>query len=302
MGSHRREHKKPLDEWFGERVKVNNMISILRKVFALLLACMLLQSCASSPTSATSQGAATTENSNAAPGSQPTNATAPAPVSTDIPTPVPGPLDWLLALRSVKIEQSTTFPNGNTYSYVIEIDSTGNMRITENKPVVMYTGDLPKNTNIDISKFNGAETLYVIDGKAYEPDNFDLGWRTTPVDDDYVQTLSGILNGADGPGLWLDILTDDAFTTAGNENVGGFDTNKYNVNGQFNGQTISGTVWFEPKTDALIKAELTVPAALMNPSDQTGIYKITLDTQQTAIETVTLPDISAPTDAPTKTP
>ena len=31
------------------------------------------------------------------------------PVSTGIPTPVPDPLDWLLKLRSVKIEQSITY-------------------------------------------------------------------------------------------------------------------------------------------------------------------------------------------------
>ena len=133
-------------------------------------------------------------------------------------------------------------------------------------------------------------------------DSSDPGWKTTPVDDHFVQTLSDRLNGADGPGLWLNVLGDEAFKAAGQANVGGFAANKYNVNGQFNKQTISGTIWIEPKSKALVKVDLNVPAVLMDPSDKSGVLKITLSAQQTAVDPIRLPDIPKTTNAPTQKP
>ena len=199
--------------------------SIFRKIIVYLLFGVLMLACSISSATTPSKGASSAENTNAAPGAPggpSTTSTEIPTASTDIPTPVPGPLDWLLGLRSVIIEQSTTHPDGSSYSYSIEIDRSGNMRVTENHPVVMYTKDLPDPNVVDPTKLSGAETLYVMGGKVYEADSSNPDWKTTPVDDDYVQTLSEKLNGADGPGLWLDVLTDNAFTAAGNENTGGF--------------------------------------------------------------------------------
>jgi hypothetical protein len=63
------------------------------------------------------------------------------------------------------------------------------------------------------------------------------------------------------------------------------------------GQTIRGTIWYEPTADALIQVELTVAAALYGNDNQPqqGDLKITLKTQQAKGMTVTLPSGPAAT-------
>jgi hypothetical protein len=109
------------------------------------------------------------------------------------------------------------------------------------------------------------------------------------VADDYLQELSSLLHGPNGPGLWLDLLPAGSLTTAGQESVGGFAAEKYTVNGSVNDQTITGSLWYE--AHALVQVELHIPAALLEPdrSDAQGELKITLEVQKADVPPVTLP-------------
>ena len=91
---------------------------------------------------------------------------------------------------------------------------------------------------------------------------------------------------------------------AGKDNVGGFAADKYTVSCQVSGQPVSGTIWFEPKADALIQADLTVPAGLMSEPSKTkqGSLKISLTTQQTSIPPIKLPDVPMATPQSKSTP
>jgi hypothetical protein len=272
----------------------------LPKVVFLLLAGMLLPACsflslAASPKNTQVAGSSAAGITSASPAPQAEQSDS----STAFPTPEPDPLDRLLGMRSVKIDLTALHPDGKSTSILVEIDSSGNMHVQESFPA-MDVKDLPKDT--DPKLFASMGELFVLQGKAYHPDPFNSDWKTTPVDDDFNQTLGNELHGANGPAFWLDILPEGSIHAAGNDSVGGFAADKYTVSGQVGGQTISGTIWFEPKVDALIQAELSVPAALLGDTSQTGVLEITLNTQQASIPAVKLPDIVMATSQPQSTP
>ncbi|HMD89893.1 MAG TPA: hypothetical protein VKF38_12085 [Anaerolineaceae bacterium] len=214
----------------------------------------------------------------------------------------PGPLDHLLALHSVQIDLSISRPDGSSRSMQIATDKTGNMDINlvENNPA--FTADLPK--EVDPKTLKTASELLVVGGKAYLHSGEDLDWMEHPMDDNYPQTLAQELHGMDGPGLWLDILPDGSIQPAGQDTVGGFAADKYVVNGKLENQVISGTLWEEPQSDALVQAELHVPGALLSSPDQPqpGELKITLKAQKVDVPLVTLPPAPPPTAVPTTAP
>jgi hypothetical protein len=73
--------------------------------------------------------------------------------------------------------------------------------------------------------------------------------------------------------------------------VGGFTADKYTVSGVVSEQTISGALWYDPASHALVKAELHVPAALnSNPeAPESGEFVITLNAEKAEIAPITLP-------------
>jgi hypothetical protein len=212
--------------------------------------------------------------------------------SSDIPTREPDPLDRLLTMRSIQIDLICLYPDGRSRSISAGIDSDGNMHVMEG-----YPAQDPKNLpdGVDPKSFTNGEEFFVLKGKAYQPDLQHPDWMTTPVDDNFNQTLDEEMHGSGGPAEWLDLLPQGSIHAAGQDNVGGFAADKYLVNGKVGDQTISGTIWFEPKVDALIQAELSVPAVLFNPTDkpQPGEVKITLHTQKADITPVSLPTAPA---------
>jgi hypothetical protein len=116
----------------------------------------------------------------------------------------------------------------------------------------------------------------------------------SPVDEKYLQTLSGEMHGPFSPAIWLDLLPLGSINAAGKDTVGGFAADKYNVNGQVAGQSITGTILFEPLADALVQAELHVPVALLSDpgKPQQGELKIMLNAQKADIPLVSLPGAS----------
>jgi len=208
------------------------------------------------------------------------------------------PLDHLLGLRSIKFSLDTLYPDDSSQSLEDEIDSAGNMHLKISLPALSPT-ELPH--GIDPTKLLSGYEVYMVDGKAYQPNELDPAWMTQAVDDNYLETLNSDLHSPDGPAFWLDLLPDGSIQEAGNETVGGFACDRYQVNGKLGDQVITGTLWEEPQADALVQAELHVPAALFNPPDQpqTGELKITLKAQKADIAPLKLP--AAPAGA-TPTP
>jgi hypothetical protein len=162
--------------------------------------------------------------------------------------------------------------------------------------------DMPK--GFDPKALKSDSELLVVGGKAYLSNDQDPTWMSTPVEDNFPQTFAQELHGMESPALWLNMLPDSSIQPAGKDNVGGFLVDKYVVNGKVNNQVISGTLWEEPQSDALVQAELHVPGALLSPPDQPqpGELKIMLKAQKADVPPVTLPPAPPPTAVPTTAP
>jgi hypothetical protein len=207
-------------------------------------------------------------------------------------SPAPDPLDRLLTLRLIKFNLTALKGDGTSRWVEVEIDSIGNMHVKHSRPAIDLN-DLPE--GFDLTTLPPSYEMYVVDGKAYEPSDQNPTWMTTPVYENYIQTLTQEMHGPYSPAIWLDLLPLGNIHSAGKDTVGGFDADKYTVNGQVGGQSITGAIWFDPQTDALVQAELHVPASLLNDPTQSqqGELKITLNTQKANVRLVSLPE--APT-------
>ena len=242
-------------------------------------------------------------NIGAAPGhaSQDTTSSAQAtPAAASSPDEIlqPDPLDHLLALHAVQINLDITRPDGTSHSIQISTDKNGNMdlKFKESAP----NANLP--VGFDPKALKTDSELLVLGGKAYVRSDQDPNWMGTPVDDNYPQTLAQELHGMDGPALWLNLLPDGSIQAAGRETVGGFAADKYTVSGKVENQVISGTLWEEPQSDALVQAELHVPGALLSDPAQPekGELKIMLKAQKADVPAIVLPPAPPPTAVPTK--
>jgi hypothetical protein len=175
------------------------------------------------------------------------------------------PLDRLLDLHPVQFTLTTSRPDGTSRSINAQVDAAGNMHVTrEYKGYALKS--LPQ--GFDPNLMPGSSEVYVIGGKAYRPSEQVPDWMVKPVNEDFKQSLTLWLHGSDGPALWLEILPPGSIQKAGNETVGGFEAEKYLVKGMVENQNLSGTLWEETETDALVQAELHVPGALLSTPDQ----------------------------------
>ena len=302
------------------------LIPILLIVVALL-SCNFLTNLASNPSPSTSSNQTGGETPGVAEqpspaGEEPTAqnsdgtpaVTEQPPSANENATAAPDPLDHLLGLRSIIIQLTAQRPDGSGSSTQVEIDSAGNMHVKYSLPTLdaklFPQGSDTSNSSelfvqgFDTSKLPTSSELFVMDGKAYQPSDQDPAWMSAPMDANYLQTLSDEFYGPDGFGEWLDILPDGSLISAGQESVGGFQTDTYTVNGTVDGQAVTGKLWYEPQSDSLVKAELNVPAALYDPTDKslTGALKVSLDTQKANVPLVTLPSAPAGTAEPSATP
>jgi hypothetical protein len=270
-----------------------------QRFVCLLLAWILLLSCSwlplpagvtpppvNAPKQAT--GEATRASSQAVPGAETVT-----PGIEETGTTEPDPLDRLLAMRSIKFNLTSLKWDGSSHSIDVEIDSAGNMHVKHSPPVI-DPALLPN--GFDPKMLPPSHEVYVVDGKAYHLSEQNPDWITTPVYENYIQMLAQEMHGPDGPAIWLDMLPAGSIHAAGKDNVGGFGADKYTVNGQIDGQSISGTIWFEPQADALVQAELHIPASLLSDptQPQKGELKISLNAQKANVPLVSLP--AAPAD------
>jgi len=207
----------------------------------------------------------------------------------------------LLALNSIQINLTITRPDSSSRSIQITIDKTGNMDLKFNESAP-DTKDIPK--GFDPKAIKTDSELLVVGGNAYLFNDLDPYWMSTPIAENYPQTFTQELHGMDGPALWLNMLPDGSIQPAGQEIVGGFAVDKYIVNGKVDNQTISGNLWEETQSDALIQAELHIPGALLSDPDQPepGELKIVLNTQKADVPAITLPAAPVGTAQPSATP
>jgi hypothetical protein len=192
---------------------------------------------------------------------------------------------WLQAtvsLRSVNLELVTASSTRDLKTLSAQIDSKGNMHLSLSLPFreeIAATPDAPSPIDFE---------LFLVDGAAYTRTG---GEGPAAPNNSYLTMLLDTLLGPEGPGLWLNILPEKDFTSAGNETHGGFNAVKYNVDGQLEKGAVQGMIWIDGQSDALVDAELTVSEGLFFPpgSDQGGDVKITLTVEKTEVPTVTLP-------------
>jgi hypothetical protein len=197
----------------------------------------------------------------------------------------PNPLDALINMRSVIIRLKIQQPDGSMNSTQIEIDSTGNLHEIKSMPPLSKEGLPP---GVEAPERSDHFEIFVIGGKAYIPSEINKEWKSKPVDEDFLPTVSSFLHSGYGLATWLDLLPEGSLTSAGQETVGGFNADKYTVKGTVGEQEITGSLWYEPQTGALVKAELNVPAVLYDES-LSGQVKISLDTQKAQVAAIALP-------------
>lgn len=232
-------------------------------VLLALISCNFLTNLASNPNPSSSipsnqavsetSGVVQTPSSGEEPNTQ-------TPSANENATAEPDPLDHLMNLRSVVIHLASQRPDGSNSSTQLEIDSAGNMHVNYSLPALDHKL-FP--SWYDTTHIPTSNELFVVDGKAYQSDSQNSAWMITPIDEDYVQTLSEVLHGPDGVAEWLDILPNGSLASAGQESIGGFEADKYTVNGTVDGQSITGQVWYEPQSDSLIKQNFMSPLCFM---------------------------------------
>jgi hypothetical protein len=78
---------------------------------------------------------------------------------------------------------------------------------------------------------------------------------------------------------------------AGNETTGGFSAVRYAVNGSVDEGTITGTIWLEEGTNALVGADLAVSESLFHPpnSGHAGTVAIRLTVEKASVPAIALP-------------
>jgi len=225
-----------------------NALPLLLAVAFSLLACNLLTSVAKP--SAAASTAAGAESPVVPPAAVPVGPTATAEhaLSTLITR--------LLELRSVTITLQSSAPSGTAVQVEAQVDAAGNYHLRRTTQ-----GDLPAGFPASKAQTPESTDLYVVSGSAYAPDA-----SGGPAQLDYSTwspSLEGALRGFYGPGMWLLILPKGSLTAAGSQSQGGFQTIEYHVSGEIETANLTGTIWIDHASGALVGADLQIPAQLL---------------------------------------
>jgi hypothetical protein len=191
-------------------------------------------------------------------------------------------VEGTLALRSVQMELQTAFPGEDVNRTLISVDAAGNVRIESLLPVFKDSVLTPESPDWNVFE------IYIVDGKGYTRSG-----RTgsAEADPDQNDVLSEILYSPTGPGMWLILLPEESFTSAGKESKGGFDTEKFNVKGSLELGEIRGEFWIDEPTGALVGANLSLDEGIFHPFEEsTGeVVTITFSVEKTDVPTITVP-------------
>jgi hypothetical protein len=188
-----------------------------------------------------------------------------------------------LALRSVQMELTTTFPGEEPTRVLASVDAAGNQLIETRLPLAGGS-----TVSTDSPDANVLE-IYVIDGAAYSRVGKEGPAESSP---EQADALHRMLYNPAGPGLWLELLSEGSLQAAGSETTGGFAAAKYTVDGPLEEGTIRGTIWLEEGTETLVGADLAVSESLFYPpgSGRTGTVDIRLSVGKADVPAIALPE------------
>ncbi len=188
-------------------------------------------------------------------------------------------VEEVYALRSVQMLLETAFSGKTPNRTVISIDAEGNQKIELTVPRA--------DGSVDPSGANVLE-IFVIGGTAYSRMGKEGSAEADPSQDN---ALHGILYGPTGPGMWLMLLPRDALQSTGTENKGGFETQRYSVDGSIEEGTVQGEIWVDKQTGALIGADLSISESLISAdgSGASGTVSIVLTVEKADVPAITLP-------------
>lgn len=201
-----------------------------------------------------------------------------------------------LALRQVKISLSTIYPAWNSQTVTAEVDAAGNYHLVRKVAGTPPAGS-PQGTGApDYTE------LFVVSGAVYGPDK--TGTVVKSAVTGLADQLRSLLNGSGGPILWLKVLPKGSLAAQGEEPKGGFQAKKYAVQGRVEGSTITGTIWVDIATGALVAAELDVPGALLSiPSKPAkDPLQVRFQAEKAIVAPITAPAGQAGRAAPTGEP
>ena len=187
-----------------------------------------------------------------------------------------------LSLRSVQMELQTAFPGETPNRILISIDATGNQRIEMTTPVPEESTLTPESPEWNVLE------IFVVDGTAYARMGKAGSAESNP---DENNALRDILYNPAGPGMWLILLQEENFTSAGKESKGGFDAVKYTVDGSLDGDKITGEFWVDEQTGALIGANLSLAESILGSveSGAGGVVTIEFSVEKADIPAITVP-------------
>jgi hypothetical protein len=191
-------------------------------------------------------------------------------------------LEATLALRSVHLELATVYSEAEAQRVSAQIDAAGNVHLSFPAPLPEGYAATPG------AVLPGDFELFIVGGQAFTRIGTDSPVRP---DDTFLTMLADTLCGPEGPGLWLNLLTEDSFGSAVAETYGGFAATRYAVDGQVADGSLTGTIWIDEQASALVGAELTVSESLFYPPDSglSGDVEISLQVEQADVPPITLP-------------
>ncbi len=244
--------------------------ALAASIALLSLSCAFLQK-AATPSGATPGGAFVTETVSS-------NDIAPE----DTSSPTDARVERLLALRSVQMQLETTYTGLAPVHTGVSVDTTGNQYIQTTLLTPENVAGTPESPD-----WNVAET-YILEGTAYTRTGKNGSADPVPEESDALRQL---LYNPDGPGMWLLLLPNEAFSLAGKEPKGGFDADKYLVNGTLDTGKVQGVIWVDGQTGALVGTDLSISASLLFPgeTDSGGMVMISLVVEKADIPPISLP-------------
>jgi hypothetical protein len=188
-----------------------------------------------------------------------------------------------LGLRSVSITLSASYPDGSVRSLDAQIDPSGNLHLTQ-------PFSLPPDVQLESTpESNGWDQfeVYIVNGHAYTL----TGEGEVSEDAASLTMLEDALRGPEGPGLWLVLAGTRDLEPAAHEQTGGFNAIRYPVNASLEEGTVTGTLWMDEASLALVRADLKIsPLLFSDPaSPANGDLSITLDVVRKDIPEIKLP-------------
>jgi len=203
-------------------------------------------------------------------------------ISGGMAEPTDPRVEGTLALRSVQMELRTVFPGEDGNRNLIFIDAAGNQRIETALPMSKDPTMTPEPPGWNVYE------IFIVNGEAYTRTGKSGSAKPDPEQND---AISEILYNPAGPGMWLILLPEESFTSAGKESKGGFTAVKYTVEGSLDTGEIKGEFWVDEQTGALVRANLSLAESIFDPMDDSAGGWVTIDFK---VEKADVPPISVP--------